>query len=185
MGSLYVGAPNAPDPCGTLIELVVNDDCNIVVTENFSRGGVVNEGARSKADPCLPSEKSVRIAPKDAAIAAQWRAVGKPVCWLRFNNARQCHGDAVGDAQGKSNWWTSTNDQLVVNAAWNLPYANLIDGNGNHLTINVGGKNVPWICADFDHTYQGKALWRVSTNDQTIVNTYWNSNNAPPADCDP
>ena len=185
MGSLYVGAANAPDPCGTLIELIVDDDCNVIISENFSRGGVVSEGAASKADPCLPNEKSVRIAPKNAATAAQWRAVGKPKCWLKFYNARQCHGDADGSKQTIFKYWVASNDQLVVNAAWQTNYANLLDGNGNMKTINVGGKNVPLICADFDHQTQTIFKYRVASNDQTIVNANWQSANNPPANCDP
>jgi len=185
MGSLYEGEANAPDPCGMLIELVVDDDCNIIISENVCRGGVVSEGAGSKADPCLPSEKSVRIAPKDAATAAQWRSVGKPKCWLRFNNARQCYGDADGASQGLKKYWVSDNDQQVVNAAWQKSYADMLDVNGNMRTITVGGKVVPWICADIDHLPQGLKKYRVSDNDQIIVNTYWQQQNGPAANCDP
>jgi hypothetical protein len=185
MGSLYVGPANEPCDVNNLIEIVVDDDCNVIISENFSRGGVVSEGAASKADPCLPSEKSVRIAPKNAAVAAQWRSVGKPKCWLKFNNPRQCHGDADGQSYGKGNWWVSDNDQQVVNAAWELPYANLVDANGSHKRVFVSGVgNVPLICADFDHSGYGKAAWRVADPDQIIVNANWESG-ATPANCDP
>jgi hypothetical protein len=41
MGSLYVGAPNAPDGSGTLLNLVVNTatDCNVSIIGNAARAG--------------------------------------------------------------------------------------------------------------------------------------------------
>jgi hypothetical protein len=185
MGSLYVGAANEPYDNNDLIELIVDDDCNIIITENVSRGGLVMEGAASKSDPCMPPETKVRIAPKAASTAAQWRAVGKPKCWLKFNTPRQCHGDADNAKQTIFNYWVASNDQQVVNAAWQLNYNNLLDGNGNMKTVNVGGKDVPLICADFDHTTQTIFKYRVASNDQGIVNSNWQQKNLPAADCDP
>lgn len=43
MGSLYVGAPNAPAAQGVLFTFTVSGDCNVTVTENAIRGGVVME----------------------------------------------------------------------------------------------------------------------------------------------
>ena len=47
MGSLYVGGPNAPDPCALLIKVMVADanECNLTVTGNVGRGKTVMEGA--------------------------------------------------------------------------------------------------------------------------------------------
>ncbi|MHC4121857.1 MAG: hypothetical protein ACYSWO_30695 [Planctomycetota bacterium] len=45
----------------------------------------------------------------------------------------------------------------------------------------VGG--VPLICADFDHTAQGKQKFRVSTNDLDILIANWQAADAPAADC--
>jgi hypothetical protein len=45
MGSLYVGGPNAPDPCDMLCKVEVSGDCNLTVTANVGRGKVVQEGA--------------------------------------------------------------------------------------------------------------------------------------------
>ena len=177
MGSLYVGEFNEPDPCAVLIELIISDDCNIIITENFSRGGVVEEGPPSKnGDPCLPSEKSKRTAPKDPATKAQWRSVGSPDCWLRFKNPRQCHGDADGLSETKQTSWVYTNDRAILNAAWNKTYA-VIAGQTH------GG--VPLICADFDHLSETKAVVRVYTNDRGILNANWGQAGGPPANCDP
>jgi hypothetical protein len=43
MGSLYVGAPNAPADQGVLFTFTVSGDCNVSVAENAIRGGAVME----------------------------------------------------------------------------------------------------------------------------------------------
>jgi hypothetical protein len=186
MGSLYVGETNAPADYNVLIKLVVDDDCNVVVTENVSRGGVVSEGAASKADPCLPSEKSVRIAPKDPAVAADWRSLGKPKCWLRFKNPRQCHGDIDGRGQGKANnIWVYTWDSEVFRASYGLTEAQLGLPNNPSTIVTSGGDTVKLICADLAHDGQGKAGdIRVYTNDSPTFRNYY-SLTTTPADCDP
>jgi hypothetical protein len=117
--------------------------------------------------------------------------VGKPKCWLRFYNPRQCHGDVDGTQEGKVvKYWVLTKDQQVVNAAWGLnwpPGDKLTDANGKPRTTNVTGVPVALICADVDHNEEGKVnKYRVLTKDQGIVNTYWMGAAGPvPADCDP
>ncbi len=115
----------------------------------------------------------------------EWVNVGKPKCWCASIQPRQCHGDADNVSQGKNNYWVSTYDSDVLFAAWNKNYPNLIDANGAHLTINVGGKDVPLICADFDHLPQGKNNYRVSTNDLDILYhvANWQIKNGPAPDC--
>jgi hypothetical protein len=97
--------------------------------------------------------------------------VGQPACWL---NARHCHGDADGKAQGEENFWVSTNDLDILIAAWNKTYAEI-----GGQTIN----GVPLICADFDHAAQGSNQFRVSTNDLDILIANWQLPNQPAADC--
>jgi hypothetical protein len=43
LGSLYNGEANAPDPCGLLFRIIVSEDCNLCITENETRGGIVME----------------------------------------------------------------------------------------------------------------------------------------------
>lgn len=45
MGSLYVGAPNAPDNNGVLFTFIVDADCNVAIAGNTARGNVVLETA--------------------------------------------------------------------------------------------------------------------------------------------
>jgi hypothetical protein len=179
MGSLYVGAANAPDANGTLIELVVDDDCNVIVTENFSRGGVVSEGAASKSDPCLPPQAKVRIAPREKA---EWRKVGKPKCWCPFKGGRQCHGDADNRGQGKqSNIWASTWDSEVFRAAQGKTEAQLGCPDNLATIVTSGGDTIELRCADFKHDGQGKAGdIRVSTNDSAIFRVYQGSTTTEP-----
>jgi hypothetical protein len=110
--------------------------------------------------------------------ASEWSDVGKPGCWCSSGhvdaNPRQCHGDAARDAQGRYNYWTSTNDLAVLLAAWNLPYADI---------AGVEENGIPLICADFDHLPQGRYDYRVSTNDLAILIANWNLNNLPDPTC--
>ena len=103
----------------------------------------------------------------------QWLLVGKPDCWCY---PRQCHGDACNDAQGRLNYWASTNDLAVLIAAWNKPYP-LIAG----LTEPISGELL--ICADFDHKPEGRLKYRVSPNDLSILIANWNIPNKPDPNC--
>ena len=103
----------------------------------------------------------------------EWLSVGKPDCWCY---PRQCHGDACNDAQGRNNYWASTNDLTVLIAAWNKPYP-LIAG----LTEPISGELL--ICADFDHKPQGRLNYRVSPNDLSILIANWNIPNKPDPNC--
>ena len=181
MGSLYVGAANAPDPCGTLIELIVDDDCNVIVTENFSRGGVVSEGAASKADKQLPPPAKVKIAPLEKE---QWRKVGKPKCWCPFKGGRQCHGDIDNRGEGKaSNVWVYTWDSAVFRAAYGKTEAQLGLPNNPATIVTGGGDTVELICADLDHAGEGKAGdIRVYTGDSPIFRPYYGLTTTAP-DC--
>ena len=168
MGSLYVGE-GAPPTSGVLLKLIVDDNCKIEMAENVSRGGVVMEGVGAKT--------TVNFTPGSATLytyadAAEWRRVGQPKCWCRFRNPRQCLGDADGKSQGRNNYWVSTDDQDLVNTAWNIA------GGSGALSGNM-------ICADFDHLAQGRNNYRVSTDDQDRVNANWQMNDGPaiPSSC--
>ncbi len=96
---------------------------------------------------------------------AEWVNVGKPTCWCY---PRQCHGDADGLPEGKSNYWVSQPDLDILLAAWSKPIAGL---SGNQ------------ICADFDHEPQGKSNFRVSTNDLGILLANWSIPDKPDPNC--
>jgi hypothetical protein len=59
----------------------------------------------------------------------------------------------------------------------------MIDANGDPCTINVGGKDIPWICADFDHKPFGKNAYRVSAPDGDIFDANWQIVDGPDPNC--
>ena len=189
LGSLYapVANPaNAPDPCGPLVSVTFDKSCTITITANITRAGssgVVMESPDEVVTVNLPPEICVEVEPPPCYTGPQpleWAAVGEPECWCAAGapgaNPRQCLGDAVGDAQGRNNYWTSTNDLAVLIAAWNKPYA-LIAGQVEPTT------GTPLICADFDHLPQGRENYRVSANDLAILIANWNQNDLPNPTC--
>jgi len=173
LGALYSGSNNKPADTGELCRIKVSGlDCNVTVTPEVPfRGGVVarNASAINVSPVTKKLVKGVTICFTGPALElAQWNIVGQPACWCSSTNPRQCHGDAANDKQGKSNYWVSTNDLSILQAAWNKPYASLTTGQ---------------ICADFDHFAQGKSSYRVSTNDLSILQANWNQANLPAANC--
>jgi hypothetical protein len=177
MGSLYVGEVNAPASSGVLLKLYVDDNCLVKMADNVSRGAIVLEGVGSKAQGNYSGASCAMYTHTDIA---QWRYVGRPKCWCRFRGGRQCHGDADGRGQGKSNnIWVSTWDAQVFNAGKNLTYPNVI----GQTIVTAGGDTVPWVCADYDHAGAGKAGdIAISVPDAGIFNTYKNLTTTPP-DC--
>ena len=190
MGSLYApvgpASANAPDPCGFLVSVTVDADCTLTITANVSRAGssgVVMESPDEVVTVNLPAGIPVTCGAPPCYTGpqpAEWAAVGNPECWCAAGapgaNPRQCLGDAVGDFQGRNEYWTSTNDLAVLIAAWNKPFAE-IDG----LVEPVTG--TPLICADFDHLPEGRNLYRVSPNDLAILIANWNQNFLPGPNC--
>lgn len=173
LGSLYVGAANAPDTNGTLCNIVV--DCNgdtttnvNVTEENTYRGGIVLEDL-STPSPNLTATLAVSCAASDCypscrtAEYAQWVLVGKPDSWC---TQRQCHGDADNAQEGdpKSGYfyvWSSDLNALV--AGWKKVYS------GNPTTD-------PWIAADFSHSAEGdpkSGYFRVWSSDLNILVANW------------
>ena len=53
LGSLYYDEANAPDPCGLLCKITVSGTCDLCITENETRGGIVMEDL-SAVDVNLP-----------------------------------------------------------------------------------------------------------------------------------
>jgi hypothetical protein len=176
MGALYYPAddtsPNAPPTSGTLCKLEVSGQCNVTVTENAIRGGVVLTDPDVAADVDLTLAQGVEVCTGtpcpsswSQAECDEWITVGQPDCWLY---PRQCHGDADGISEGKKKYWVSTKDLDILVAAWSKPFEQL-----------VGDQ----ICADFDHVTEGKKKYRVATKDLDILVANWNLNDAPAPDC--
>ena len=173
LGSLY--DVNAPGLAGRICTVTCSEECLLSVTPNAIRGNVVLEdGSEATLDLTSATDVSVSGAVTAAAFStfsnverSQWEAVGKPSCWLRTVNPRQCHGDVDGKSQG-DNFWVSTDDLNILIAAWQKPLSALT---GNQ------------ICADFDHAAQGSNSSRVSTNDLEILVANWQIANGPAPDC--
>lgn len=179
VGSLYVGSPNAPATSGDLLKITVSDNCVLNVTPNAIRGGVVMEdGSSGTVWPgpkiwkwCYGTNLTKRV---------EWRKVGRPKCWCRCKNARQCKGDCDGIGQGKgANVYVSTYDTEVFRAAYGLTEAEMTKVKPCDKTVSdvdpgctPAVANVRLICADRDHTGSGKAGdVRVSTNDTPVFRT--------------
>ena len=172
MGSLYDA--NAPALSGTLCTVTCSEACLISVATNALRGNVVLEDG-SEATVVLDGAREVPVSGAISASAfsalssvqrSQWVAVGRPSCWLRSVNPRQCHGDADGSYQSSSKYWVSTSDLDILISAWNKPLSALT---GNQ------------ICADFDHMAQSG--YRVSANDLDILIANWQIADGPAPDC--
>jgi hypothetical protein len=138
--------------------------------EPYPNGLVINMGAYGGTD-----QASMSLSTDECIFywfeRYEWENVGMPICWCY---PRQCHGDADCKAQGKQEYWVSTNDLDVLIAAWNKPFEE-IEGKEVH--------GVPLICADFAHLPQGKQRFRVSFMDLDILIANWNIANGPAADC--
>ncbi|MBN2456441.1 MAG: hypothetical protein JXB29_07915, partial [Sedimentisphaerales bacterium] len=61
MGSLYSGDANAPEDSGVLLTVTVDNDCNVTVTHNERRGGVVLEDPDADPGDNLPIECEVSM----------------------------------------------------------------------------------------------------------------------------
>jgi len=186
--SLYApvgpGSPNAPAASGDLLTFRVDKTCNVTITANVSRAGatgVVMEDPDDDPTVNFPATFLVEVCvgPDECYTGPQideWRSVGSPDCWCASVNPRQCHGDSVGDAQGRYNYWVGTNDLAVFVAAWNKSFAD-IEGQVEPIS------GTPLICADCDHLPEGRYAYRVSANDLGIFVANWNQANSPDADC--
>lgn len=186
MASLYwptgAASPNKPATSGQLFKFTVTDNCTVRIGENTTRGGVVMEDGSSGTN--FPNPFNVGL--YTAADVLMWRAMGRPKCWVRGKVPRQCHGDADGTGEGFfKNIHVATRDLTVFLAAWNLKDFELGLPN-DPCTVNVGGKDVKWICADFEHTGEGffKNI-RVATRDLGIFLNFWNKLPSSPSSPDP
>ena len=61
LGSLYYDDVNAPDPCGLLCKITVSESCNVCITENEKRGGIVMEDPSLEVDVTLPCDIEIVV----------------------------------------------------------------------------------------------------------------------------
>lgn len=193
MGALYSptddASTEAPPAAGTLCKITVSEDCNVSVTENAIRGGVVLTDATA-ATVILTGATDVPVSVGGGSCLAgtPWEAehiaVGMPDCWC---DARQCHGNADGAIAGSpktGQYWVGTGDLNILIAAWLVKeppqgpgIASVQDG----------------ICADFARDQAGSpktGVYRVGTSDLNILVANWLVKEPPqgpgiPADCAP
>ena len=172
MGSLYVGAVNAPDASGDLFTFTVDGDCNVTIVENAVRGGVVLEDVLAAVDINAPVYE-VAIECYTGPDYAEWVAVGRPDSWC---NVRQCHGDADGSQDGDPKlgyWWVGSSDLNILISGWkDQSYVDPVTD--------------PWIDADFSHDEDGDpklGYWRVGASDLNIIIAYWKLQTGVPTDC--
>ena len=115
MGSLYVGAANAPPDTGDLLKIKVDSNCDIEITGNAIRGDIVLENV-TVAEVNAPGA-TVDCMDCDPQIgAAQWAIQGKPDSWCC---PLQIQGDATGDG------FVDTVDLFLMRPpAFNVAYGN-------------------------------------------------------------
>jgi hypothetical protein len=182
MASLYYPVQhnhaNAPPDSGVLFTFKVDTCCNLTIRENAKRGGIVMEDGNSPSSTNLPYSAEILV--YSGPQSADFTAVEEPNCWCACKQGRQCRGDADGRKQGKGNYWVATWDLDVLIDAWQLNYAAMA---GQTTTVGTPAMDVPWICADFDHTKQGKGNYRVATWDLDILIAYWQIPSGPDANC--
>jgi len=183
MGSLYLGDNNAPPSSGTLFRFKVNTgdrtgiDCNLTITANNTRGGVVD----SNGNQITPVLVGGKISFTDsfpcwgcyAPQYAEWLTVWKPRCWSGkylyppdANWRSQCWGDADGKYEGPiSRYRVYQSDYTKLTQAWGKKATALRSSMGPD-----GGL----LCADFDHKYEGPVnKYRVYSSDYVRLLAGW------------
>jgi hypothetical protein len=208
MGSLYTTG-NEPSQVGTLFTIDVNmvddndipiTDCNLCVTINTTRGGVVNEDAEEVAVILPPGGDGApadciklgegECFPSTDPNYPQWVAFGKPDCWC---NPRQCHGDAGGtpnpEGSAKAGYfYVGYEDLNTLIPAWQVKEPPKGPGIA---TVTSPSTGIAGICADFSHDQEGSAkagYFRVGYRDLNILIASWQVKEAPkgpgiPTDC--
>lgn len=151
MGSLYtgVGAGNEPSVSGTLLHFMVDRDCNVTISENTVRGGIVMEDPDEDADPNITGGSTYGTCGPGPCYTGpdvvEWRAVGSPTQWC---NPRQCHGDADHATEKigtRNKRWVGYRDIDILLDGFNVAY-------GAAPGVYNGDPSVEtWITADFDH----------------------------------
>lgn len=179
MGSLYeVGVDTPPLDAGLLIKVEVSASCNMTVTLNTTRGGVVLE-AEGEVTVDLTAATNVAIAVGPTFDPAHpdyqtWLDNDSPDCWL---TKYQCLGDADGLALGdpkKGYFHVEYIDLGMVLASWK-------DDPVAKGSLWVEGTSTWDICPNFDREELGdpkKGYFHVEYLDLGIVLANWKKTEA-------
>jgi hypothetical protein len=122
MGSLYVGAPNAPASSGLLLTFVVDANCTITISGNTARGTVVNENV-TVADVNYVGDKVVCACPGDLNDDGWWTltdVLDTYAIYLANGQAAVPKGHALWDDCADMNFddWVTLTDVLDVYAIY-------------------------------------------------------------------
>ena len=175
MGALYYptgdSSPNAPPDSGTLCRVTVTENCNLIIRENPTRGGVV------LTDPSVPpavvlvgTPVALACFPSSYSTYNDWVAMGSPDCWCAppYGSGYQCDGDADGGFETVFKYRVFGNDLNLIVANWKLKI--------NDPLLNP--------CADIDHKAETVFKYRVFGVDLGIVVANWKAKDANlPGDC--
>lgn len=161
MGSLYAptgpGSVNAPAKFGELFRFTVDKDCDVSISANAARGGIVMEDSSSPTSnlPCvICCELRMKCLKDTHPDYAAWQAFGEPDCWCY---RRQCRGD--GDGLKTGPFWVAIPDLNMLRAAINKTDV-VLQGVTNG------------ICCDYDNVKSGP--FRVAIPDLNILRLYIN-----------
>lgn len=163
-------SPNAPPASGVLLSFFTEEiDCNVTITVNAARGGVVltdpDEDPVVNAPGChLSFEGPPCLVDEGDQEFDDWETWGKPDCWCY---KYQCRGDA-DDGMEYGMFRVLYNDVGILAAA--------VAKDDSQLAQVENG-----ICADFDHAKEYN-LFRVLYNDVGILATYVAVQNIPACD---
>jgi len=185
LGTLYVAGMQPPSS-GTLFRLDVNEnkfgpaDCNLRMTLNTTRGGIVDINGNAVASPvlftgtgkvnfpdCFPCWMPYTV-PYN-----QWKTNLKPLCWCGKSSPSwkfQCDGDADGKTSGAPfNYRVYSGDLNLVRKAWQK---------------KVTDPNFT-ACANIDHKTSGSPFnYHVYSGDLNIVRSMWQKSATYfPGDC--
>jgi hypothetical protein len=124
MGSLYVGGPNAPDPCALLIKVMVSTDCNLTIAGNVGRGKTVMEGAAQGVTNLPISILVSPVVPPTFTIAGNVASGAAPIRNMVGVTIAGLPGPPVTDGSGNYTAVVNagfTGSTTVTVAQWSIP----------------------------------------------------------------
>jgi len=174
MGALYSppNDANGPPPTGVLLKFTVDNECNVTITENGARGGVVLTDPTQASSLTAPGTGAtppyhvvLDCFPSSYTTYNDWVTLGKPDCWC---SAYQCDGDADGATSGYQKYRVFSPDFNILGANWKKKI--------DDPTLDP--------CADFDHKPSGYQKYRVFSPDFIILVNSWKAKDTDlPGDC--
>ncbi len=137
MGSLYVGGPNAPDPCALLIKVMVSTDCNLTLAGNVGRGKTVMEGAAQGVTNLPISILVSPVEPPTFTISGNVASGAAPIKNLAGCTITGLPGPPVTDGSGNYTATVNagfTGSTTVTVAQWSIPGKSYTDVQADALT---------------------------------------------------